>query len=50
MRQRTFAENGFERYRKQTRREVFLTGMEEIIPWRERGESYKKVLLYSTLL
>ncbi len=38
MRQRTFAENGFERYRKQTRREIFLAEMNEIIPWRELGE------------
>ena len=38
MRQRTFAESGFERYRKQTRREIFLAEMEEIIPWRELSE------------
>ena len=38
MRQKTFAENGFERYRKQTRREIFLAEMNEIIPWRELGE------------
>lgn len=38
MRQRTFAENSFERYRKQTRREIFLAEMNEIIPWKELGE------------
>lgn len=38
MRQKTFAENGFERYRKQTRREIFLTEMDDIIPWGELGE------------
>lgn len=39
MRQRTFAENGFERYRKQTRREIFLAEMNEVIPWRTLGEA-----------
>jgi IS5 family transposase len=37
MRQQSFAENGFERYRKQTRREIFLAQMNEIIPWKELG-------------
>ena len=27
--------NGFERYRKKTRREVFLEEMEQVVPWRE---------------
>lgn len=35
MRQQTFAENGFEKYRKPTRREIFLDEMNEIIPWIE---------------
>ena len=35
MRQRTLAEAGFEKYRKRTRREVFLEEMDRIIPWRE---------------
>lgn len=35
MRQNTFAAASFERYRKPTRRELFLAQMEEIIPWRE---------------
>ncbi|MBI5236185.1 MAG: transposase, partial [Deltaproteobacteria bacterium] len=38
MRQKSFAENGFERYHKQTRREIFLAEMNEIIPWRELSE------------
>jgi hypothetical protein len=38
MRQQTFAENGFELYHKQTRREIFLVEMDAIIPWRELGE------------
>jgi IS5 family transposase len=38
MRQKTFAENGFERYRKLTRRERFLSEMDRIIPWRELSE------------
>lgn len=33
MRQQTLAEEGFERYRKPTRREQFLNEMHEIIPW-----------------
>lgn len=35
MRQRTFAEGGFERYRKRTRREQFLSEMERVVPWGE---------------
>ena len=35
MRQKTLAEGTFERYRKPTRRERFLSEMEHIIPWRE---------------
>src|SRR6202142_1333905 len=27
--------NGFERYTKKTRRQVFLEEMEEVVPWRE---------------
>jgi IS5 family transposase len=33
MRQQTLAEEGFERYRKPTRREQFLEEMDRIIPW-----------------
>ena len=33
MKQETFAEGGFERYRKRTRRDVFLEEMEQVIPW-----------------
>lgn len=35
MHQRSLAEEGFEKYRKPTRRERFLAEMEQIIPWRE---------------
>jgi IS5 family transposase len=35
MRQQTLAEEGFEKYRKQTRREQFLEEMDRIIPWPE---------------
>jgi IS5 family transposase len=38
MRQKTLAEGTFERYRKPTRRERFLSEMEHIIPWRELCE------------
>jgi len=33
MRQKTLADNGFERFRKTTRREKFLAEMEQVIPW-----------------
>jgi len=35
MRQQTLADEGFERFRKPTRRDQFLAEMEEIIPWRD---------------
>ena len=35
MRQQTLAGNGFEKYRKKTRKELFLEDMEQIIPWKE---------------
>lgn len=35
MRQQTLAEEGFERFRKTTRRERFLDEMDRIIPWQE---------------
>ncbi len=38
MRQQTFAEGTFERFRKPTRRELLLAEMDRVIPWRELGE------------
>ena len=35
MRQQTLAEEGFEKYRKLTRREQFLNEIDQIIPWAE---------------
>ena len=35
IRQQTLADNGFERFRKRTRRETFLLQMDQIIPWRD---------------
>lgn len=35
MRQMTLADNGFERFRKTTRREQFLLEMDQVIPWRD---------------
>ena len=35
MRQQTLAEEGFEKYRKPTRREQFLNEMDRVIPWAE---------------
>ena len=38
MRQQTFADEAFERYRKVTRREQFLRQMDAVLPWRELCE------------
>lgn len=35
MRQDSFSDAGFEKYRKKTRKEQFLEEMETIIPWKE---------------
>ena len=35
MRQKTLADEGFERFRKPTRRDQFLAEMEAVIPWRD---------------
>jgi len=35
MRQKTLADEGFERFRKPTRRDQFLAEMEAVIPWAE---------------
>ena len=35
MRQKSFADGGFEKYRKKTRKEQFLDEMESIIPWKK---------------
>lgn len=35
MRQQSLADEGFERYRKPTRRDQFLAEMDQIIPWRD---------------
>ncbi len=39
MRQPTFSETGFGKYRKKTRKEQFLEEMERIIPWKELTEA-----------
>jgi len=41
MRQQTLADNGFEKYRKQTRKEQFLAEMDRIIPWQELTAAIK---------
>ena len=41
MRQKSFAEGTFEKYRKPTRRERFLAEMETVIPWRELSKVIK---------
>jgi IS5 family transposase len=35
MKQRTFASDGFEKYRKETRKDRFLREMDHIIPWKD---------------
>ena len=35
MRQQSLADGGFEKYRKKTRKELFLEEMDQIIPWQE---------------
>lgn len=39
MRQDSFSDAGFEKYRKKTRKEHFLDEMETIIPWKELSEA-----------
>jgi hypothetical protein len=39
MRQDSFSDAGFEKYRKKTRKEQFLEEMETIIPWQELTEA-----------
>jgi len=41
MRQQSLEASGFEKFRKQTRKEVFLEQMNEIIPWAEMCEAIK---------
>ncbi len=41
MRQQTLADEGFERFRKPTRRDQFLAEMEAIIPWRDLCKAIK---------
>ena len=48
MRQQSFADGTFERYRKRTRREEFLAAMDQVVPWDELctliEPVYRKVL------
>lgn len=41
MRQKTLADEGFERFRKPTRRDQFLAEMDTIIPWRDLCKAIK---------
>ena len=53
MRQSTLAEEGFEKYRKPTRREKFLNEMDQVIPWKDLCKAiepfYPKPLIPSPL-
>ncbi|MYH90174.1 MAG: IS5/IS1182 family transposase, partial [Gammaproteobacteria bacterium] len=39
MRQITLSGAGFDKYRKETRKERFLDNMEKIIPWKEPADA-----------
>jgi IS5 family transposase len=41
MRQQSFAAEEFEKFRKKTRKEIFLEEMDEIIPWKELSKAIK---------
>ena len=44
--QQTFSENGFEKFRKKTRKERFLEEMEALIPWKELTEEIRPLYPY----
>jgi len=41
MRQQSFATDDFEKYRKKTRKEIFLDEMDQIIPWKALSKVIK---------
>ena len=41
MKQQSLGGNGLEKYRKKTRKEIFLEEMEQIIPWEEMSAAIK---------
>jgi len=41
MRQQSFTADDFEKYRKKTRKEVFLEEMDKIVPWKEMSDAVK---------
>jgi IS5 family transposase len=41
MRQQSFSTEDFEKYRKKTRKEIFLEEMDQIIPWKELSKAVK---------
>jgi transposase, IS5 family len=43
VRQKTLADEGFEKFRKKTRKEQFPDAMEPIVPWRELTASAEDV-------
>ena len=42
MKQQSLGVPGFEKYRKQTRKEIFLAQMDEILPWRNCATSLNR--------
>ena len=45
MRQQSFASDDFEKYRKKTRKEIFLEEMDQIIPWKALSKVIKPYYL-----
>lgn len=41
MRQQSFTADDFEKYRKKTRKEIFLEEMDKIVPWKEMSDAVK---------
>ena len=41
MRQQSYADGGYEKYRKKTRKEIFLEEMNRIIPWKALSKAIK---------
>ncbi|RZZ37369.1 hypothetical protein EXX16_24340 [Escherichia coli] len=48
--QLTFADSEFSTKRRQTRKEIFLSRMEQILPWQNRGQFGYRKLLYVKLI
>jgi len=50
MRQQSFTAEDFKKYKKKTRKEVFLEEMDQIIPWQEMSEAVKPHYPYGVII